>query len=176
MTRHVLNVLAALSLLLCVAVVALWVRSYWTYDLVEFDTGDYVCGHEWSLRSEHGRMSFWRAERRPGFPNKALEWTTEPGAKQTHYFGIEVKYGAILGDASRMRSCVALPHVDIVIAAGGVAAICFITQRILRRRRAVGMPVSLVVEKPDAVRSCRSCGYDLTGDVSGVCPECGQAR
>ena len=22
---------------------------------------------------------------------------------------------------------------------------------------------------------CRSCGYDLTGNVSGVCPECGEA-
>jgi hypothetical protein len=27
--RHLLNLLTALSLLLCVAVVALWVRSYW---------------------------------------------------------------------------------------------------------------------------------------------------
>ena len=26
-----------------------------------------------------------------------------------------------------------------------------------------------------ATRSCRTCGYDLTGNVSGVCPECGQA-
>jgi rubrerythrin len=22
---------------------------------------------------------------------------------------------------------------------------------------------------------CRKCGYDLTGNVSGVCPECGEA-
>jgi len=22
---------------------------------------------------------------------------------------------------------------------------------------------------------CRNCGYDLTGNVSGVCPECGEA-
>ena len=25
-------------------------------------------------------------------------------------------------------------------------------------------------------RSCRTCGYDLTGNVSGVCPECGTSR
>ena len=24
-----------------------------------------------------------------------------------------------------------------------------------------------------AMRACRTCGYDLTGNVSGVCPECG---
>lgn len=29
-----------------------------------------------------------------------------------------------------------------------------------RRRRAIG--------------ACRRCGYDLTGNVSGVCPECGE--
>lgn len=32
-----------------------------------------------------------------------------------------------------------------------------------RRRRAAGR------------QGCRSCGYDLTGNVSGVCPECGTA-
>ena len=25
-------------------------------------------------------------------------------------------------------------------------------------------------------RHCRRCDYDLTGNVSGVCPECGEAR
>ena len=34
MTRRVLNLLTVLSLLLCVAVTVLWVRSYWTYDVV----------------------------------------------------------------------------------------------------------------------------------------------
>jgi hypothetical protein len=28
------------------------------------------------------------------------------------------------------------------------------------------------VDRPEG--SCRQCGYDLTGNVSGVCPECGQ--
>ena len=26
------------------------------------------------------------------------------------------------------------------------------------------------------VGCCRRCGYDLTGNVSGVCPECGSAK
>jgi len=41
MTRRLLNLLTALSLLLCVAVAALWVRSYfhsdaWTYGRIAF--------------------------------------------------------------------------------------------------------------------------------------------
>lgn len=34
MTRRLLNLLTALSLLPCVAVAALWVRSYWASDSV----------------------------------------------------------------------------------------------------------------------------------------------
>jgi len=34
MKRHLFNILAGLSLLLCLATVALWVRSYWTTDSV----------------------------------------------------------------------------------------------------------------------------------------------
>ena len=36
MKRRLLNVLTALSLLFCVAVVTLWVRSYWRYEAVYF--------------------------------------------------------------------------------------------------------------------------------------------
>ena len=39
MTRRLLNFLTALSLLLCVAVVALWVRSYWVSDEVRWGQG-----------------------------------------------------------------------------------------------------------------------------------------
>ena len=35
-------------------------------------------------------------------------------------------------------------------------------RRLRRRRRALGL--------------CPGCGYDLTGNVSGVCPECGEPR
>jgi len=28
--------------------------------------------------------------------------------------------------------------------------------------------------KADAHPSCITCGYNLTGNVSGICPECGQ--
>jgi hypothetical protein len=33
MKRRLLNLLTALSLLLCVAACVLWVRSYWAFDL-----------------------------------------------------------------------------------------------------------------------------------------------
>jgi hypothetical protein len=39
MTRRLLNFLTLLSLLLCVAVAGLWVRSYWTHDMVLVPSG-----------------------------------------------------------------------------------------------------------------------------------------
>jgi len=37
---------------------------------------------------------------------------------------------------------------------------------------AVAEKLSDVLRPPDG--HCQSCGYDLTGNVSGVCPECGE--
>lgn len=41
---------------------------------------------------------------------------------------------------------------------------------------AVGMSVGAAIwllTRPRRPGGCRKCGYDLTGNVSGVCPECG---
>ncbi len=43
----------------------------------------------------------------------------------------------------------------------GIAVLCVVLMALERR-----MP-----EKP--VEGCRNCGYNLTGNVSGICPECG---
>ena len=37
MKRHLFTIISAVSLLLLVAMVALWVRSYWSADMVEYD-------------------------------------------------------------------------------------------------------------------------------------------
>ena len=52
MKRRLLNVLTLLSLLLCVAVVALWVRSYWVSDGYEFVRK----GVRWEAVSEKGTL------------------------------------------------------------------------------------------------------------------------
>ena len=39
--RRLFNLVAAVSLVLCVATVALWVRSYWRSDLIKGSRWDY---------------------------------------------------------------------------------------------------------------------------------------
>jgi hypothetical protein len=62
--RRLLNLLTLMSLLLSVAVAALWVRSYWGADWVEYGTADAVRRllQEYNLHSEAGVVSVtWRA-------------------------------------------------------------------------------------------------------------------
>lgn len=44
---------------------------------------------------------------------------------------------------------------------------------------AIGVPTILLWKRPRLFRRrpghCVSCGYDLSGNISGVCPECGRA-
>ena len=54
MTRRLLNLMAAISLLACPAVVALWVWSYWVADTLEL----LGAGHVRAPKSSHGRLAF----------------------------------------------------------------------------------------------------------------------
>jgi hypothetical protein len=59
--------------------------------------------------------------------------------------------------------CVAMPHWALCAALLGYPALAFIRGPVRRyRRRCKGL--------------CVRCGYDLTGNVSGICPECGTER
>ena len=52
MKRRLLTILSALSLLLCIAVSIIWLRSRRTHDLVLFPVG----GHVWQISSLHGTL------------------------------------------------------------------------------------------------------------------------
>jgi hypothetical protein len=38
-----------------------------------------------------------------------------------------------------------------------------------------GLPFLLSPSNSESIGHCKKCGYDLTGNVSGRCPECGSA-
>src|SRR5687767_11644470 len=105
MRRKLVNLATIVSLLLCVATVALWVRSYWRSDLIKRSRWDYnggsinkkldertihvgrgvVClGHEFNqgytsyhsgLFKEHGAHDIW------------IEWVTKPAAESVRMGG-----------------------------------------------------------------------------------------
>ena len=169
MLRHVFNLLTVVSLLLCVAVGALWVRSRFRADHVYLEvsagegggavtrylfTEPGVLGYGWSIDWDGRRSGGWDLSYRESEPSwfhysrlvpEVNEWVrlhSPPGTPAE-----SVTY--------------TVPSWMLVLALGARPAI--VARRVLsgRRRRKVGV--------------CQSCGYDLTGNVSGACPECGRA-
>jgi hypothetical protein len=163
--RRPLNLLTLLSLLLCIASAALWVRAHFVRDAAGFSrpekgqlvtralfTGYSVIGYTWSndmLRTSSPRTSWFYSQRHPGRPQHSrvlpdlVEWVelhSPPGTppSSVHY---------------------TVPLWMFVIAFGAAPAV-----RLRRSARARRL----------ARRGhCPRCAYDLTGDLSGVCPECG---
>jgi len=131
MKRRLLNFLAACSLLLCVAVVALWVQSQirpvlwvWPWD------------SHWQFESTQAELRIiHQIPRAPGLT-----------AYMSAYETVLVPYWFL--------AC---------IAAAGIAP-RFLPYLSRRRRKARA-----------GLNLCSRCDYDLTGNVSGVCPECGHS-
>ena len=177
MTRRLLNLLTVLSLVLSVVVATAWVRSYrwrdhvsvharWgegrhhlsinlysirgilllTVEPVTYSDQDLVYG-----RSPSGLVTNWD----PSVANN-LEINTGDG-RPWNRVGLDYSFGVVTPTLHRMTAPHALPAI-------GFAAAPALSALFWRRRQI------------RAAHHCRSCGYNLTGNVSGVCPECGKDR
>ena len=178
MTKRLLNLVTALSLLLCVAVCVLWVRSYVRGDVVSFAGGPPLpaVSSEWFVRSNYGVLYFARNDSfgdGRGFEPRPMRWNSHPADRG--FCGPVVQ---------RRRPCfVAGPfsvggmtwatgnHVGLTVPHGSVAAGALIlpgvrlAARARRRRRG----------RRTAAGLCPRCGYDLRA-TPGRCPECGAGR
>ena len=170
LTRRLLNFLAALSLLLCVAVCVLWARSYRVSDWlgrVHYTPGIPSEDHHVYLRSISGTVALVGGGDPPGnFSEVRWVWQrSEPwryplgpdGPPWLRALGVGWENERVLktgettwGAQVRLAWPASLP---------GLAGL-LLALRGRKTRRSGGIP-------------CPACGYDLTGNVGGVCPECG---
>ena len=184
MRRRLLNLLTALSLLLCVAAVGLWVRSYWRYDSVAVvdntveRQGDHgvlwrsyaassgrgmlrlmVEDHEIRIRSDEpwpAPRQAWELRRFAGNLAPRLDLTHGRG-----WLGISSGSGFGMGSGgSSHERYLTVPHWAVAFAAAVLAAP--LVQRGRTRR----------VRQRHRAGSCPTCGYDLRA-TPGRCPECG---
>jgi hypothetical protein len=163
-----------LSLLLCVATAALWARSYWLTDRV-----DWANAGGWrGISTARGRVEV-------GFLR--TNWSAYPQEFHGPRYQRDVAHvpfnwillmGGSAGDVTwsaeragfawherRNRSRGSLhaiaiaPFWSLAIVTAALPA----ARAAMRRRHAGGLQSG----------HCPACGYDLTGNVSGLCPECG---
>lgn len=171
---------AVVSLAICLATVVLWVRSYRGFDTVfhyQAAGRGTLGGDDYQLVScGPGRLEY-RLTGIVGSGGTRPKWFRPWGAgtsarrgAECFGFGVEYKVDCLMGfaappggvTATLLRRTVWVPHWLVVLLTGvlpiwwGVSA-----GRAYRRRRR------------GEIGRCRRCDYDLTGNTSGVCPECG---
>ena len=189
--RRLFTVLSALSLLLCAAVCVLWVRSHHALEELTYSSAVRDGGSEdLSLSHYYGVarvgvyvFRFPRAERdrfiRSGtlgrsqsvLGRESAPWDGLPRGVRRRYqnyrgqgrFGWEVERGPYLNvqGMTLLRHTVCAPYWSLC----GALLVLPTGWAVDRwRRRARG---------PCGRGICPACNYDLTGNVSGTCPECG---
>ena len=168
MKRGLVNLLTALSLVLCVAVTVLWERSYRWMDQVRrwFPPGAILLAH-----SDHGRVylaAAWGLDHsNRGWERESRDVAGQPGvwerdAGAANYsvsllgFGY-VNFDRVEGIADRLR-LVTVPHWFLSVSLAALPGVRLV--RAMRRRRHARAGL------------CPACGYDLRA-TSGRCPECG---
>src|SRR5688572_24057428 len=163
--NRLLNIGAALSLTLCVAVLVLWARSYRTCDALvrPSSPGDRLC-----ITSEFGVLVFEVEGPLRGSVLPTWEYFDTPLPRRwpvrTGRFGFEAYRGQVSHFVRLPPSAVwgvAIPHGCAALALAALPAWGLVRHRrglTRRRRREQGL--------------CDRCGYDLRA-TPGHCPECG---
>jgi hypothetical protein len=176
--RILLNAATAVSLLLLVATVALWVESYRAYAYVSLGN---LVGIDWSVAHDAGRIglrhtTYWAKEDDPKFPspyrqfrrfNRFPMWVGRNwGDDGWRWAGFDAGYRVpVYAMKFRSRPQVGVSHL-VGLPYSFVAAVTLVLPSISLghawRERS----------RPSGGALCPSCGYDLRA-TPGRCPECG---
>ena len=170
MTRRTLNLLTALSLLLCVAVAALWFRGRAGMDAFEkygprFGWGLYLAEGEavvtWSFGDERGEMiprqyAYRRLPR--GFAKIAIDRPQPQSTFDFNYFRFRLAHRH--QTLSNWTAGVPYWFLCLALAAGPAWHAAGWRRRVRSERARRGL--------------CPRCGYDLRA-TPDRCPECGEA-
>ena len=174
-TRRLLDLLTALSLLICVAVCVLWARSYgrggvWT---AWERGGPQGFSDTCQLESVRGGLTEYRSVSTAGAPPPWFRPGPRTGADAfAERLGFVVRYSQryadvfntqMNGTVGTYRRQVRIPYWPVVAVTSGPPGF-WVFSRVRRRRR---------LRERRARGLCTACGFDLTANISGVCPECG---
>jgi hypothetical protein len=177
MRRKLFNFVALVSLLLCVATVVLWVRSSVTEDFIS----RFFVGREffvyWDGSLKVRRYTKFLTPQSIEVPDsfnrvdpRMAAWSAARATKQQHFWGFRMEESHLLDGGGNAGYTY---EFDKGISKTFVIPVWFLlittatlpTLWMTRRLRMLGHDVH-----PEC-----PCGYNLTGNISGVCPECGTA-
>jgi len=170
----VLSLIAAGSLLLFLATGGMWVRSYWACDRIRWNSPPKATGApyertstEWEVVTRTANVQFYRAvhvSRRDDYwmfaPKPGFKLTSDGPDESSVYLTTPIGFGFTreqwTTEAMNRDVIVVFPWWSLLLTSGAIPVLFFIRNF---RRRPKGC--------------CSGCGYSLTGNTSGTCPECG---
>lgn len=159
-----LNALTVLSMLLCVATTALWAQSRASPISLTIN-GPHG---PWRVSCARGAIDLRNPTTRPianAFENTIAYGSFYREYEREHPFsgqGPRPTPSFPKFSVAVERSHVQIPFGRLLATESGMLALALLARPIGYR-------------KGDAQPRCRRCGYDLTGNLSDVCPECGTA-
>jgi rRNA maturation protein Nop10 len=166
MRRRLFKVVAALSLLLCVAASMLWVRSYRIADSIEW-MSHY---RQRFVACSRGRI-LAQINRGPSGTNEFEPITHHADvikANDTQGLGRPWRYGGFwieeLSFAPSGSSSASLPYTDVIVPLYAVVIVSLIVPGVALRR--------MIRQRRYGPGVCANCGYDLRA-TPDRCPECG---
>ena len=167
--RRLGGIISLLSLLLLLTAVVMWIRCRWWQDMVVHVHIDDTTEVKWQIESSNGQLSIVRMSGNgnyffgdtPGWQISHNNMVYRSGPYVVYVSGSGQRTFFISYAGQVHSKGFALPYWIIILVTAPAPAF-WLRDRITRRRR---MRTGL----------CRSCGYNLTGNTSGVCPECGAA-
>jgi hypothetical protein len=191
MPRRALNLVTALSLLVFVCVAIVWVRSHVSEGTHEFRRdrplfGEFAAGPvHYELRLAGGEIGLLSVQ---GFrERRSFTWFLGPGPVVTPMnFTIDTLTSTAVGPVTvtsgtgsmmvgsdlrgpTIARGVPFRATSLSLWFPALLALALPAARVARRRNRARRRATLL-----AAGRCPSCGYDLTGNVSGACPECGK--
>ena len=183
MCRRLLNFTAAVSLVMCVATVVAWVvASRWAVEVSHYsqsgtviwhcnDCSAVLCGASLYLRTEAFDVTTTNAQQDYAQAVEKLNgWTfhiwPQPAVDNSFWNSFWINptvYPTSTQFNIRSREECNVPY-RFILPATSLLPIFWIGMKLAHRRRAILRARRNV---------CAGCGYSLTGNTSGVCPECG---
>ena len=179
MVRRIFTIASAVSLLLFVGTAVLWVRSYWVGDHFAKAT----VRHAAEISSMSGEVLYYDQV------SPVLLGFATPAAPDDRWSYSQSSHPARPGTGNdtwlnRMGVALDWRERSPVMVFSDRPVFQTIT-RVVIPHWLVGLPFAILPAlslirytrrvREQRARQCRSCGYNLIGNVSGTCPECGTA-